>query len=565
LVILRGNSFSVFWVLFSRDSPYSAVQNLGLYLLIAGFTAHASMLWLHFTRMWNAEHYQFFPVALVATGVLAYGRRADILAAATRPNPWLLWMGSGVTIATCLLASLLGLALTGFLSCVAFLSVVIYAGYGRGGLWASMPIFVMLLIIKPVPTFLEQFLTINMQTLASSLGSHILNLMGILHYQQGVVLRLVNASFMAEEACSGIRSLFSSIAAITFLGLMNRYHWARHLVNILQTIMWVIILNAFRIAFVVYVEDKFGPSFSIASGWPHELFGYLIFFSIFGLVLSTDRLIAGVVVPKVLEPPQDVATLPKHWSDYLVWPGGTTGGLVLASIFGLVGLLSIRMLYLVPDYKTGFAAEDLPPAERDYMPEQIAGWEVIGFRHAHRSEEDLQGKDSYLWELRKGDKQVTLSVDGSFNEFHDLLWCYTALGWSCAPDRLYTPIADRADGKVMDDGEFTHLRLNKLTGETGHVIFSGVDKNGTIVVPPPQVGQETAVFFQQALANALRFAVGLDTQEGLRAKTFQGPVSNIQLVYVPNEPVDGTEIDELKKLFLAARDILRQTPRFEPS
>jgi exosortase len=111
----------------------------------------------------------------------------------------------------------------------------------------------MLLVIRPVPGSLEQLLTINMQKVASTLAGNILNIMGVLHYKQGVVLKLVGQSFMAEEACSGVRSLFSSITAIVFLGLMNRYHWSRHLFNVMQTIMWVVVLNAFRIAVVVYV------------------------------------------------------------------------------------------------------------------------------------------------------------------------------------------------------------------------------------------------------------------------------------------------------------------------
>jgi exosortase len=519
------------------------------------------MVWLHFTRMWNAEHFQFFPVALVATAVLAHSRRTDIVAAATPPKRWVVWIGLGIIGFTSVLATLLGFALTGWLSFVAFLALMVYSTYGFGGLWASAPVWLMLLVIKPVPTFLEQFLTINMQKGASSLAGNLLNLMGIVHYQQGVVLRLVGQSFLAEEACSGIRSLFSSIAAITFLGFMNRYHWFRHLVNIAQTIIWVVVLNAFRIAAVIYVEDQ--TEYSIASGFAHELFGYVVFFAIFGLVLSTDRLFAAVVLPALRDSPEDVPGMPSHWTDSLNWPGGLMDGVVLTSTFLLVAFLSIRMLTRVPDYKPMFG-EPLPIAERDFITSELSGWQMVDFRHQKRTEHDLQGAESFIWELKKDDKMVLLSLDGSFNDFHDLEWCYSALGWDCKSNRLYTSIADRAQGKVMPDGEFTHIGLEKNTGETGHVVFAAIDRNGVIVVPPPGINQEAWSFISQSLLNAGRYAFGLSAPDDFRAATFEGPVSTLQLVYYPRDPIEDEELEELKKLFLLAREQLRKTSRFLP-
>ncbi len=535
------------------------MNHLVWYLFFAGIAAHATLVWLHFTRMWNAEHFQYFPVAIAAAGVLGYSRRHDIVSGATIPRTWLVWIGLGAVVLVQLFSCMLGLALTSWLCFIAFLVVMLYAGYGWGGVKAAIPVVVMLLIIKPVPTFLEQFLTINMQKGASVLAGNLLNLMGVLHYRKGVVLSLIGQSFLTEEACSGIRSLFSSLAAITFLGLMNRYHWLRHAANIIQTIMWVIVLNAFRIAMVVYVEDQ--TSFSIASGWVHDAFGYLIFFAIFGLVLSTDRLFAAIVVPTVHEPPENPPELPASWTDYLVWPGGVIDGLAFASLFGLVAILSFRMLFLIPDYKAGFA-ERLPAADRNFLPEELKGWQITDFQHVRRTEHDFQGAESFVWELTKDKVRVTLSLDGSFKEFHDLAWCYSALGWQCKSDRLYSTIAERSEGKFIENGEFTHIELSKNTGETGHVLFSAMDRRGLVVVPPPNFGQETGVFVTQAVINSLRFALGMQTTEGLRAATFEGPVSTIQLVYIPQDPITEEELEELKSIFLASREQLRNTSRF---
>jgi hypothetical protein len=104
--------------------------------------------------------------------------------------------------------------------------------------------------------------------------------------------------------------------------------------------------------------------------------------------------------------------------------------------------------------------------------------------------------------------------------------------------------------------------MAKKTGETGIVFFTAVDRGGKIVVPPPQLTRETWLFLQDSIVNGLRFAVGLHTADGLRATTFSAPVSNIQLVVMPDESLTKDEIKELRTLFLEARDILRKSPRF---
>ena len=93
--------------------------------------------------------------------------------------------------------------------------------------------------------------------------------------------------FFAEEACSGVRSLFSSTAAISVLGVYLSYPWWRLIFNLIQTTIWVLVGNALRIATVVYVADSWTDS--IASGPAHELLRLGVFLFIFVLALSTDR------------------------------------------------------------------------------------------------------------------------------------------------------------------------------------------------------------------------------------------------------------------------------------
>jgi exosortase len=551
-------------------------------LLVTGLLAHATMLWLHFTRMWSAEHFQYFPVALIAAGYLATQQRHQLglldkkfkstnslNKSKSTGNPWVTFAALMTVFLFLVIAVVLNLALTGWFAFLLFLAAIIYAGHSWLGLRIMLPVFILLLVIKPLPGFTEQSVTIGMQKIASNLASQMLDLMGIVHSKQGIVIHLATKSFMAEEACSGIRSLFSSITAIVFWGFMFRYPLIRHLLNVAQTIAWVLVWNAIRIAIVVAIEDR--AHFSLASGLAHDALGLLIFFVIFGMVLSTDQLLGSAMDRVSLddaderdESNESGAIEPQFaLTEFLKWPYSKSYAIALSVCFCVLAFVSFRLLFLIPDYKDSFAAGELsPPTETD-LSSEIRGWKTQSFEHIHREQDYLQGRDSYVWRLMRSESEVLLSIDGTFAEFHDLAWCYSSLGWNCDSDRNYTSIQDVANGVIDPTGEYSIIRLSKLTGETGIVLFTSLDQNGQIVVPPPMLGRETGVFVWQSFNNALRYVFGLNAEEGLRATTFVPPVSNIQLVYYPASQVSDSELQEITELFLDAREILRKSPRFQ--
>jgi exosortase len=528
-------------------------------LLFSGIIAHLTLLTRHFGWMWRLEHFQYFPVALAAAAVVAHDRRFDIVRRATGPKTSLVYAGLLAMVGFLCLGLLLGFPLVGWLSILGFLAVLLYASYGWGGLAAAWPIFLMLLLTRPLPDQLVQPITIGMQKIASQLASGLLDMFGVMHVQQGVVLSLVGKSFMAEEACSGIRSLFSSIAAIVFFGLMQRYGWRRHTFNILQTIFWVIIFNAVRIAAVILVEDRW--EFSIAEGWRHELFGYLIFFLIFGTILSTDQWIAAIFPPVEAEPPAVPAHSPTQWYNALSWPGSRWSVLAFSLAYGLLGLLSLRLLSLQP-VRTGFI-EPLVAASRDQLPPEMLGWKVKNFRHLVRDRDDLQGKESYVWEFEKQGLSAVLSLDGTFDDYHYLAWCYSARGWECGVTNNYTSVVERAAGKTSGEEELTELALTKSSGETGLVLFTAVDKYGEVVVPPLKLQERSVAKLIAMLVNAVKFAFGQPSVQQVRLATFVPPVSTVQLLVIPPEPLNEAGEQEVKRLFLTSRDLLRRSTLFE--
>jgi exosortase len=546
-------------------------MNLIWFVLLAGLFAHSTLLWFHFSRMWEAEHFQFFPAAIVAAGALLYSRRSEIVGQTTSSNFTSVIISLSLILIVVFFATILQLAWVGWVCFLAFLLTLVYATYGWGGVRGAFPAFIVLAVIKPLPSFsLEQIVTIRMQHVASGLASWLLDSVGVIHSLEGVVLKLPERTFLTEDGCSGIRSLFSSITAVVFIGMLNRFHWFRQVLNILQTIFWVVVFNALRIATVIFVEDRTG--ISVASGWQHEVLGFVAFFLIFVTVLSTDCFFSAIVLPAEKHAEQSAAGLPSSCWQWLKWNGSSGWAVCLSLAFALIGVLSIRLLFMIPPDEV--FAERMQPPKRDYLAAQIGPWKVASFEHIHRPDRDLQGADSYVWQLVDDRREILISLDGTFNDFHDLEWCYSGLGWQCKQERSYQSPAGRlAPNSEIDtssddaQGDLCKLELSKATGERGIVFFSAVDRQGRDVIPQPGLGSETAAFVSGAVFKALRFAVGLPSSPEIRATTFVPPVSTIQLMYKPSDsPSDAklTELTELKQLFLTARQQLRQSPRFKP-
>jgi exosortase len=544
-------------------------------LLLVGLAAHAILLWRHFELMWHVEHFQYFPIALLAAGVLLYTKRGQlrqILASSNqdpiRINQPLLLGAICLNVVILTFGILVGMRMAGWVSFLLFCSILTYVTYGWNGIKVISPVLVLLLIIRPLAGASEMAVTLWMQNVASSLSSSLLDMLGISHFRQGLVLVLSDQSFMAEEACSGIRSLFSSITAIVFWGLLHRYHWSHHLFNVVQTIFWVIVFNAIRIAVVVWVEHN--TSFSLATGINHDMLGLVVFFSIFAMVLSTDQLVLSMFPPKQLLDEDEelvegditeVNATPSSesklaWSDWLQWRASPVFGSLFLGALLLLALGSARLQASKAIFSV-YNEAALPTPREDYIPKQLAGWSVVKYEHVQRTEHHQMGSDSYMWHLEKDDRKLVLSVDGSFEGYHDLGFCYTNIGWLVDIDRNYSEIAESTEQSQETDN-FTRLTLSRYPKEYGVVLFSAIDRKGTIVFP----NYDDLKSIPTRLLFSVRSIIGMNTMAEVLNLTYEPPVTTIQLVSLSKEPTTEAEFAELRALFLEAREILRKSPRF---
>jgi len=135
----------------------------------------------------------------------------------------------------------------------------------------AYPLCTLILMVTP-PTFLYERLTLDLQLLASKIGEGSLDALGYPVLREGNVLELVGIKLSVEEACSGIRSLFS----IWFLCVVYGYFFATgrilRLLIVLSAVPVAILGNAGRIV-VTGIASQYNRA--LVEGAAHQAFGYL--------------------------------------------------------------------------------------------------------------------------------------------------------------------------------------------------------------------------------------------------------------------------------------------------
>jgi len=114
-------------------------------------------------------------------------------------------------------ALILGLSLGVFAICAANIHYV----FGWAGIrFFAFPVL-FLLIALPLPSAIQNPVVGGLQSLVTRVNVEILNLLGIPAERAGSLIRLPNGTVGINEACSGIRSLQSTMMATLFIGYLT--------------------------------------------------------------------------------------------------------------------------------------------------------------------------------------------------------------------------------------------------------------------------------------------------------------------------------------------------------
>ena len=188
------------------------------------------------------------------------------------------WWGVALTVLSALIL-LLG-KLASVLTMVQYAYVLTLGGLMLSlvGLRAAplllVPFFILVLMV-PLPEFLFQNLTADLQLLSSKIGVAFIRLCGVSVFLEGNVIDLGTYKLEVAEACSGLRYLFPLMTLGFIMAYFYKAAWWKRAVVFLSSIPVTILMNSLRIGVIGVMVDRWGKS--MAEGFLHDFEGWLIF------------------------------------------------------------------------------------------------------------------------------------------------------------------------------------------------------------------------------------------------------------------------------------------------
>jgi len=137
-----------------------------------------------------------------------------------------------------------------------------------------VPVFLLFLMI-PLPGFLYETFSANMQLISSDIGVAIIRMFGISVYLEGNVIDLGAMKLQVVEACSGLRYMFPLMT----LGLIAAYFYKdslwKRITVVLSSIPIAILMNSVRIGAIGILVEYWGRA--MAEGFLHDFEGWFVF------------------------------------------------------------------------------------------------------------------------------------------------------------------------------------------------------------------------------------------------------------------------------------------------
>ncbi len=451
--------------------------------------------------LWSREHYQFFPIVLIASGIFAWFRLED---AEWNHRPQLTLRIIFLSVICLLLftgAAIFQSNWLGTISAILSLWTGVWL-FGGSDLASRLrgPVF-MLFLAVPLPLNLDLRLVVELQKIASSVASSLLDMQRVRHVLSGVAINTVDRGFMVEEACSGIHSLFSCLCVVVMTSMIQRQAFVRVLINILQTIGWVIAANSIRVFLIVYGYTNW--DLALDSGWRHDALGVFTYSLALIMSLSTDRFFQFIIPPgrggvgqtETNYKPTDnvikevgemlkgdtnrishalnIARANEHNS----WRAIVAVLFLFSPLAALSYANVLQTRTATANVATGpnFVGGMSQALSDDSLPQSVLNWNLAKVERISRSPNDPLGTNSTIFSYTGGGLAVGFSVDGFYNAWHDLAFCYTALDWKI-----------KSQTNDVDESTKAHrTRLDLYTDDGQHAIclFSCYDSQLESVSP----------------------------------------------------------------------------------
>ena len=262
----------------------------------------------------------------------------------------------------------------------------------------SFPLLYLLTMI-PLPQFLLQGLSGQLQLISSALGVGCLQVIGVTAFRDGNVIDLGPIQLQVVEACSGLRYLFPLMSLSLLCSCLFQAPMWKRVVVFLSSMPIAIVLNGFRIGVIGVLVELFGAG--AAEGFLHLFEGWVIFLMSLAILALVIWGLSRIGSTAERQSFSDLLRLPSG-SGTAVQPGAVRSsfltGALPAPLFCAVGLLvslAVASPYLI-------SREEIVPARQSLLnfPMQVQQWQGSTFPLEKEYIETLRFDDYLLADYR---------------------------------------------------------------------------------------------------------------------------------------------------------------------
>lgn len=555
---------------------------------------HLPLLWRLAGRLWATEHYQFFPLILLGAVYLGYHRVKGMgqLGSSSR------WLRIVLALGSLALLAMAVLLTSPWLAAVAAMVAIWMLLYSLGGrilLGRAWPVWLLLWLAVPMPLGLDEQLIQSLQRVATNWASGVLDLLGYRHLVSGVVIELPNRSFLVEEACSGIHSLFAALACTLFYLIISRRAWFRWLILLCAAVFWVVVANALRVTSVTVIGSTW--DLPVTEGIGHQITGAFVFVLALIMIVSTDRLLL-FLLPKRRPNPMESRRKRASRRSGKSWlariglsskrrrkkdrvrkkaPAGAghatrrtedenrsapdppaTGkrrkpgtrparweGISLLLLYGLLGAAQLARASVVAKQGAGLGSAFFAPRIDD-MPAEFNQWQRVGFDSVTRDADDPNGQFSHIWTYERNGMQAALSLDGPFIGWHNLAGCLRGQGWQI----LDVQHSDYRQLGESIPGGYTEINVEKGAGRHALVMFAVFDGQHRPIAPSETYVRFRAVRRFPQISELIKQITGGHNE---RLARDDSPTYQIQLFFESPVALSEPQRDDARELFHEVR------------
>ena len=162
--------------------------------------------------------------------------------------------------------------------------------------WKAMKVIIasifLLFFMVPLPNFLYQGLSSELQLISSSLGVWFIRLFGISVFLEGNVIDLGVYKLQVVEACSGLRYLFPLTCLAYIASYIFKGAWWKKTILFISSVPITVLMNSFRIGVIGVMVEYWG--IGAAEGFLHDFEGWIVFMACTFLLVAEMWLLARI-------------------------------------------------------------------------------------------------------------------------------------------------------------------------------------------------------------------------------------------------------------------------------